>query len=171
MTAQRHEEWLAGAEARANSPAVMRIGLGKKPLLGGRSAPLLLAVVAGILAFAVVAEEKPSSQVLTAVSSTTLSGYVSTSAHWNAGSTPTEQQTPGVSFLGFTNGNAQVLLHVLSGRTNRLEVSTNLVTWETVGTFVVPDAVAGSAVATNAFLTHTNAVQLPCFYYRLVELP
>lgn len=136
---------------------------------GWRLRSLAVGVIA--LALAVMAEEEPSSQVLTAVSSTTLSGYVSTSAHWNPGSTPTEQQTPGVNFLGFTNGNAQVQMRVLSGRTNRLEVSTNLVTWEMVGTFVVPSAVGGSAVTTNAFLTHTNAAQLPCFYYRLVELP
>lgn len=45
---------------------------------------------AGVISFGAVAqaEEKPSSQVLTAVSSTTLSGYVSTSAQWNPGSQP-----------------------------------------------------------------------------------
>lgn len=43
---------------------------------------------AGVISFGAVAqaEEKPSSQVLTAVSSTTLSGYVSTSAIWKPGS-------------------------------------------------------------------------------------
>ncbi|KAF0171024.1 MAG: Uncharacterized protein FD161_4420 [Limisphaerales bacterium] len=42
---------------------------------------------AGVISFGAVAqaEEKPSSQVLTAVSSTTLSGYVSTSAMWAPG--------------------------------------------------------------------------------------
>lgn len=45
---------------------------------------------AGVISFGAVAqaEEKPSSQVLTAVSSTTLSGYVNTSAQWNPGSQP-----------------------------------------------------------------------------------
>ena len=40
---------------------------------------------AGVISFGAVAqaEEKPSNQVLTAVSSTQISGYVSTSAHWN----------------------------------------------------------------------------------------
>jgi hypothetical protein len=43
---------------------------------------------AGVISFGAVAqaEEKPSHQVLTAVSSTTLSGYVSTSAQWRPGS-------------------------------------------------------------------------------------
>lgn len=43
---------------------------------------------AGVISFGAVAqaEEKPSHQVLTAVSSTTLSGYVSTSAIWKPGS-------------------------------------------------------------------------------------
>ena len=42
---------------------------------------------AGVISFAAVAqaEEKPTHQVLTAVSSTTLSGYVSTSAIWRPG--------------------------------------------------------------------------------------
>ena len=42
---------------------------------------------AGVISFGAVAqaEEKPSNQVLTAVSSTQISGYVSTSAHWNPG--------------------------------------------------------------------------------------
>ncbi|MEQ2008027.1 MAG: outer membrane beta-barrel protein [Limisphaerales bacterium] len=42
---------------------------------------------AGVISFGAVAQadEKPSHQVLTAVSSTALSGYVSTSAHWNPG--------------------------------------------------------------------------------------
>ena len=42
---------------------------------------------AGVISFGAVAqaEEKPSHQVLTAISSTALSGYVSTSAHWNPG--------------------------------------------------------------------------------------
>lgn len=44
---------------------------------------------AGVISFGAVAqaEEKPSNQVLTAVSSTQISGYVSTSAHWNPGTT------------------------------------------------------------------------------------
>ena len=42
---------------------------------------------AGVISFGAVAQadEKPTHQVLTAVSSTALSGYVSTSAHWNPG--------------------------------------------------------------------------------------
>lgn len=42
---------------------------------------------AGVISFGAVAqaEEKPSNQVLTAVSSTQISGYVSTSVHWNPG--------------------------------------------------------------------------------------
>ena len=158
-------------KGREDSPAVMRMELGKRQQLVSRIMLKLVAAVAGILALAAVAEEKPANQVLTAVSSTTLSGYVSTSINWNPGSTLTGQQTPGVNFLGFTNGNAQVLMRVLSGKTNRLEVSTNLVAWEIVGAFVVPEAVAGSAITTNAFLTHTNASQLSCFYYPVVELP
>lgn len=146
----------------------MRTGLRIQPLRAGRVALLLFAAIGSILVFAAVADEKPSQQVLTAVSSTTLSGYVSTSAIWKP---DTGLQIPRTSFLGFTNGNAALLLNVMSGRTNRLDVSTNLTTWEPVGTFVVPDLVAGSALATNATLTHSNASRLPCFYYRVVELP
>ena len=42
---------------------------------------------AGVISFGAVAqaEEKPSHQVLTAISSTALSGYVSTSATWQPG--------------------------------------------------------------------------------------
>jgi len=56
---------------------------------------------AGVISFGAVtqAEEKPSSQVLTAVSSTTLSGYVSTSAHWNPGKAGA---SPGFSYSGGT---------------------------------------------------------------------
>lgn len=45
---------------------------------------------AGVISFGAVAqaEEKPANQVLTAVSSTCLSGYVNTSAQWNPGSVP-----------------------------------------------------------------------------------
>jgi hypothetical protein len=45
---------------------------------------------AGVISFGAVAqaEEKPSNQVLTAVSSTQISGYVSTSVHWNPGQAP-----------------------------------------------------------------------------------
>ena len=44
---------------------------------------------AGVISFGAVAqaEEKPSNQVLTAVSGTQISGYVSTSVHWNPGTT------------------------------------------------------------------------------------
>lgn len=167
MTAQRQEESLAGVTGCEDSPAVMRIGQGKQQLRVSRFAPLLLAVVAGIFGFAVVADEKPYNQVLTSVSSTTLSGYVTTVAVWQ----PTAPQTPSVSILGFTNGNAELLLGVMSGRTNRVEVSTNLVVWEAVGTVAVPNPVAGSAAAASVSMTHSNAAQLPCFYYRLVELP
>jgi len=51
---------------------------------------------AGVISFAAVAqaEEKPTHQVLTAVSSTALSGYVSTSVSWAPGnSVPTQLQT------------------------------------------------------------------------------
>lgn len=42
---------------------------------------------AGVISFGAVAqaEEKPSNQVLTAISGTQISGYVSTSVHWNPG--------------------------------------------------------------------------------------
>ncbi len=145
----------------------MRIGLGKRALRTCRVTMKFAVTAAGILALAVMAEEKPSNQVLTSVSSTTLSGYVSTSAYLSAGPTPVLD----VSFLGFTNGNAQVLLKVVSGRTNRVEVSTNLVTWEVVGTVAVPNPVGVNAVAASVSMTHSNASQLPCFYYRVVELP
>ncbi|MBI5800683.1 MAG: hypothetical protein HZA92_08160 [Verrucomicrobia bacterium] len=145
----------------------MRIGLGKQKLRVGRFALKVCVAVVGILALAAVAEEKPANQVLTAVSSTTLSGYVSSSAYWN----PSPKPVPGVSFLGFTNGHAQVLLEVMSGRTNRVEVSTNLVTWEAVGTVAVPNPASGSSAAASVSLTHSNASQLPRFYYRVAELP
>jgi len=57
---------------------------------------------AGVISFGAVAQadEKPSHQVLTAVSSTALSGYVSTSAHWNPG---TAAGAPGYSYGGAKN--------------------------------------------------------------------
>jgi len=141
--------------------------LGKHQKVVRRTGLKLVAAIAGILALAAVADEKPSHQVLSSISSTALSGYVSTSATWSPG-TP---QTPSVRFLGFTNDNAELLLEVMSGRTNRVDVSTNLVTWEPVGTVVVPDPGSGNAAAASVSMTHSNAAQLPCFYYRLVELP
>ena len=57
---------------------------------------------AGVISFGAVAqaEEKPSNQVLTAVSSTQISGYVSTSTHWNPGqSTGFARPADGSSYL------------------------------------------------------------------------
>jgi hypothetical protein len=57
---------------------------------------------AGVISFGAVAqaEEKPSHQVLTAVSSTTLSGYVSTSAQWRPGSQLAGHVNPTRSYDG-----------------------------------------------------------------------
>ena len=56
---------------------------------------------AGVISFGAVAqaEEKPSNQVLTAVSSTQISGYVSTSAHWNPGQSTGFAAGAGSSYL------------------------------------------------------------------------
>lgn len=56
---------------------------------------------AGVISFGAVAqaEEKPSNQVLTAVSSTQISGYVSTSAHWNPGQSTGFAGAAGSSYL------------------------------------------------------------------------
>lgn len=56
---------------------------------------------AGVISFGAVAqaEEKPSNQVLTAVSSTQISGYVSTSAHWNPGQSRGFAPGAGSSYL------------------------------------------------------------------------
>ena len=56
---------------------------------------------AGVISFGAVAqaEEKPSNQVLTAVSSTQISGYVSTSAHWNPGQSTGFAGDAGSSYL------------------------------------------------------------------------
>ena len=56
---------------------------------------------AGVISFGAVAqaEEKPSNQVLTAVSSTQISGYVSTSAHWNPGQSRGFAAGAGSSYL------------------------------------------------------------------------
>ena len=57
---------------------------------------------AGVISFGAVAqaEEKPSHQVLTAVSSTALSGYVSTSATWSPGKAAA---APGYSYSAGKN--------------------------------------------------------------------
>ncbi len=56
---------------------------------------------AGVISFGAVAqaEEKPSNQVLTAVSGTQISGYVSTSVHWNPGTTAGFGAGTGSSYL------------------------------------------------------------------------
>jgi len=56
---------------------------------------------AGVISFGAVAqaEEKPSNQVLTAVSGTQISGYVSTSVHWNPGTTAGFAAGAGSSYL------------------------------------------------------------------------
>ena len=59
---------------------------------------------AGVISFAAVAqaEEKPTHQVLTAVSSTTLSGYVSTSAIWRPGTDDAASQNKTRTYDGVT---------------------------------------------------------------------
>jgi len=56
---------------------------------------------AGVISFGAVAqaEEKPSNQVLTAVSGTQISGYVSTSVHWNPGQSTGFAAGAGSSYL------------------------------------------------------------------------
>ena len=147
----------------------MKIGLGEKTSRISRIARKLVAAVAGILTLAAVAEEQRN-QILTAVSSTTLSGYVSTSAQWNSGSSTGGQQIASVSFLSFTNSQAQLLLSVPVGSTNTLEVSTNLATWIPVLTCVLTND-GTSSVSTNSavMLTHSNLVNFPLLYYRFVD--
>lgn len=100
MTAQRREECLAGAKRCEDTPAVMRIGLGTQQLRVTGFALKFVVAVVGILVLAAVAEEKPANQVLTAVSSTTLSGYVSTSAQW--GLVPATNASESKSELGLS---------------------------------------------------------------------
>jgi len=56
---------------------------------------------AGVISFGAVAqaEEKPSNQVLTAISGTQISGYVSTSVHWNPGQSTGFAGAAGSSYL------------------------------------------------------------------------
>ncbi len=129
------------------------------------------------------AEEKPSHEVLTAVSSTTLSGYVSTSAIWHPSARSIwVQSEPAseapfppipsepfarVSFLSFTNDHARLRLMVPVGSTNTLEVSTNLVTWFPLLTCVHTND--GAHSAPPIFLTHSNLTGVPLLYYRFVN--
>ena len=131
---------------------------------------MLAAVSAAVLMFSAVAEEARET-VKIAISATTLSGYVSTSAVFRPGPTTSGPQPPGVTLLSFTNGQAQLSLTVTLDRTNRLEVSTNLVTWEPAATFFVATVPGGTATAAEVLMSHTNAAQFPQLYYRLVELP
>jgi len=110
--------------------------------------------------------EEAAHQVLTAVSSTTLSGYVSTSAIWKPGLPQTNTPVPSLGLVTFTNGHAFVPILVSAGQTNRLEVSTNLTTWTLVVTFVTP---IGSPTNVPLVLVHSNAVDLPQMYYRVIE--
>jgi hypothetical protein len=107
---------------------------------------------------------------LTAVSSTTLSGYVSTSAIWKPGVTTNGQPATRVSLVSFTNGQAQLLLTIPIGSTNTLELSTNLVTWIPVLTCVLTNDGTSSIPSNSAFmLTHSNLVGFPLLYYRFVD--
>jgi len=56
---------------------------------------------AGVISFGAVAqaEEKPSNQLLTAISGTQISGYVSTSVHWNPGQSTGFAAGQGSSYL------------------------------------------------------------------------
>jgi hypothetical protein len=110
--------------------------------------------------------EEAAHQVLTAVSSSTLSGYVSTSAIWKPGVPQTNPPVPCLGLVSFTNGHAFVPILVNAGRTNRLEVSTNLTTWILVMVFVAP---IGSLTNVPLILVHSNAVNLPQMYYRVIE--
>lgn len=148
----------------------MRIKFGECPPRFRRIAGMLAAVGAAAVVFSAVAEEAKE-PVLTAISSTTLSGYVSSSVVWRPGPTTSGPQPPGVTLLGFTNGQAQLSLTVTLDRTNRLEVSTNLVTWEPATTFLVATVPGGTATAAAVLMSHTNASQFLRLYYRLVELP
>ncbi|NBV24098.1 MAG: hypothetical protein EBS05_19540 [Proteobacteria bacterium] len=127
----------------------------------------MIAALAGGLKLVVFADEKPGQNVLTLVSQTGLSGYVSITGAWSPPATP----TPTVRFVGFTNNDPELTLNVKSGRTNQVEFSTILLTWVAIGTVAVPNPPDGGAGSASVSRTHSNAAQLPCFYYRLVELP
>ena len=148
----------------------MRIKFGECPPHFRRITGMLAAVSAAAVVFSAVAEEAKE-PVKTAISTTTLSGYVSSSAVYRPGPTTNGPQPPGMTLLGFTNGQVQLSLTVTLDRTNRLEVSTNLVTWEPAATFLVATVPGGTATAAEVLMNHTNASLYLQHYYRLVELP
>lgn len=130
---------------------------------------MLAAASAAALVFSAVAEEA-SQPLFTAIPATGLSGYVSSTV-LISGPTTSGPQPPGVTLLGFANGQVQLSLMVTLDRTNRLEVSTNLVTWEPAATFLAATVPGGTATAAAVLINYTNASLFPQFYYRLVELP
>ena len=148
----------------------MRIKIGECPPRFRRTTGMLAAVSAAAVVFSALAEEAKEA-VKTAISTTTLSGYVSTSAVFRPAPTTSGPQPPGVTLLGFTNGQVQLSLTVTLDRTNRLEVSKNLVTWEPAATFLVATVPGGTATAAEVLMNHTNASLYLQHYYRLVELP
>ena len=101
---------------------------------------------AGVISFGAVAQadEKPSQQVLTAVSSTTLSGYISTSAHWNPGKVSAQ---PGYSYsAGKSDGfNLDVVDIKISKPLDEGQWSAGYVAEMWLG----PDAAPGSGLGGN----------------------
>jgi hypothetical protein len=109
---------------------------------------------AGVISFGAVAqaEEKPSHQVLTAVSSTTLSGYVSTSAIWKPGTSAGGGTGPAV--LNGANANAVNKVDGFNLDVVNLAVSKPLDEGEwaagyTAELLLGPDAGPGNAFATG----------------------
>ena len=147
----------------------MRIRIGECPPRFRRITGMLAAVSAAAVVFSAVAEEAKE-PVRTSISATTLSGYVSSSVVWFPGPPISRPHPPAVALLGFADGQAQLSLWVTLDRANRLEVSTNLVTWEPATTFVMSNLPGGTATVGEVLMNHTNASLYLQHYYRVVEL-
>ena len=111
---------------------------------------------AGVISFAAVAqaEEKPTHQVLTAVSSTALSGYVSTSVGWEPGKAVTTQR------YSYANAGDQFNLNVVDLKLSSALAEGEWATGYNVELWLGPDAAGlGNAIggANNGGIAIKNA--------------
>jgi hypothetical protein len=80
-----------------------------------RISRLLIALAAVVLAGATARAEETQNNLLTALSSTTISGYVDSSAHWNIGAANSIPE-PATGPLFFAGAAVVILFHTAQGR-------------------------------------------------------